>query len=200
MSLSILYSPYKTAWPARALIAWGTFGRGRLIYVTSIVHLKLLHNFLKSHLYFLLIPCSVSELFPAHTFSRIAGSNTGMSINTILPVRTFAVVQIKTQGCPPTLTVPCVSAQEQNQCAMCQCANTTVGLQQKYFYSHRKYNSAAGRGILLQGSALSSNENNLFSERTSRSRLKSFSCMLMCLIFKLMMGSLSKLFRCRAKG
>lgn len=114
MSLSILYSPYKTAWPARALIAWGTFGRGRLIYVTSIVHLKLLHNFLKSHLYFLLIPCSVSELFPAHTFSRIAGSNTGMSINTILPVRTFAAVQIKTQGCPPTLTVPCVSAQEQN--------------------------------------------------------------------------------------
>lgn len=147
MSLYILYSPYKTAWPARALIAWGTFGRGRLIYVTSIVHLKLLHNFLKSHLYFLLIPCSVSERFPAHTFSRIAGSNTGMSINTILPVRTFAAVQIKTQGCPPTLSPLCISPRAKPR----QCANTMIGLQQKYFYSHRKYNSAAGRGVLLAG-------------------------------------------------
>lgn len=146
MSLYILYTPYKTAWPARALIAWGTFGRGRLIYVTSIVHLKLLHNFLKSHLYFLLISCSVSERLSAHTFSRIAGSNTGMSTNS--SCENLCSGTDKDPGLPTNTHSPlCISPSAKPP----KCANTTIGLQQKYFYSHRKYNSAAGRAVLLAG-------------------------------------------------
>lgn len=91
----------------------------------------------------------------AHAFSRIAGNKYRGEHKhfSSCPCKTWTVAEMKTQAQMKT------QAYRQTHSPLCTnpsanphiCTNIIITLQQKYFYTNKKYNSAAGRGVLLAG-------------------------------------------------